>query len=302
VSGRFDGGSARGKFSAHVALDGLDLNVPLVGRKPIRATGGLLDFTGEAANGKVDITHIDLPFAAEAEALAAAAGAVVDRAVVGLRVRGNLRQLTLSGDVDVGSAHVRADALKKSFGGKMRSQISPFNVEKHKQARIGAGARVSANRELTCLKTLFNRCIDWRKFEAESPVRRVKLLKEPKNRLRFLSVEEESRLVAAASEPHRTIILVGIHSGLRIESEALKLTWPDVYLKRGDLTDSSGCIREERRNTHYSNECCPEGCIWKPLGSSPKCGGSGFSMLEGRQERTSDSVCSHSLYNRMPAC
>jgi hypothetical protein len=41
------------------------------------------------------------------------------------------------------------DQLKKSFGGKMRSQISPFNVEKHKQARIAENAKVSANRENT---------------------------------------------------------------------------------------------------------------------------------------------------------
>lgn len=128
------------------------------------------------------------------------------------------------------------EQLRLSFYGKNLSEIHPFLVEKHKQARIGAGARVSANRELTCLKTLFNRCIDWRKFEGENPVRRVKLVKEPKNRLRFLSVEEERQLVAAASEPLRTIILVGIHSGLRIESEALKLTWSDFDLKRGDLT------------------------------------------------------------------
>jgi len=128
------------------------------------------------------------------------------------------------------------ERLRLSFRCKNLSEIHPFLVEKHKQARIEAGARVSSNRELTCLKTMFNRCIDWRKFEGENPVRRVKLIKEPKNRLRFLSVEEERRLIAAASEPLRTIILVGIHSGLRIESEALQLTWSDVDLKRGDLT------------------------------------------------------------------
>ena len=42
------------------------------------------------------------------------AGATVDRATVALRVKGNSRQLVLSGDVDVASAHVRTDALKSS--------------------------------------------------------------------------------------------------------------------------------------------------------------------------------------------
>jgi hypothetical protein len=116
VSGRLDGASARGKFNAQVALDNLDVQVPLVGRKPVRAAGGTIEIAGDVASGKVDVTRIDVPFVAEAEALAAAAGATVDRAAVALRVRGNSRQLTLSGDVDVASAHVRASALKKSGG------------------------------------------------------------------------------------------------------------------------------------------------------------------------------------------
>jgi hypothetical protein len=117
VSGRLDGASARGKFNAHVALDSLDVHVPLVGKKPVHAAGGLIDVTGDIATGKLDITRIDVPVAAEAEALTAAPGATVDRAMVALRVRGNSRQLALSGDVDVGSAHVRADALKGGGGG-----------------------------------------------------------------------------------------------------------------------------------------------------------------------------------------
>jgi hypothetical protein len=54
--------------------------------------------------------------------------------------------------------------LKQSFAGKMLSQIHPFNVEKHKQSRIPEGARISANRELSCLRNLFYRCIEWNKF------------------------------------------------------------------------------------------------------------------------------------------
>jgi hypothetical protein len=55
------------------------------------------------------------------------------------------------------------DQLRKSFKGKMLSEIHPFNVEKHKQARIAADAKIAANRELYCLKNLFYRCIEWNK-------------------------------------------------------------------------------------------------------------------------------------------
>jgi integrase len=42
--------------------------------------------------------------------------------------------------------------------------------------------------------------------------------------------------MAASSEPLRTIILVGIYSGLRIEPEALTLRWKNVDFKRRELT------------------------------------------------------------------
>ena len=90
------------------------------------------------------------------------------------------------------------DQLKKSFGGRMLSQIHPFNVEKHKQARIAEDAKVAANREISCLRNLFYRCMEWGKFEGANPAKQSKgnqagrLTKEPLTRLRFLSQEEEN--------------------------------------------------------------------------------------------------------------
>jgi len=128
VSGRLDGTNARGKFTGHVALDRVDVFVPLVGKKPIHSAGGLIDVTGDIATGKVDVTRVDVAFATEAEALAATAGATVDRAIVALRVRGNTRQLALTGDVDVVSAHVKASTLKGggSKGGGGGASKSPL--------------------------------------------------------------------------------------------------------------------------------------------------------------------------------
>jgi len=82
----------------------------------VHSAGGEIAVAGEAASEKLEITRVDLPVYAEAERLTAAPGATVDRATVALRVLGNQRQLAVSGNVDIGSAHVRADALKKSGG------------------------------------------------------------------------------------------------------------------------------------------------------------------------------------------
>jgi integrase len=120
----------------------------------------------------------------------------------------------------------------------MLSQIHPFLIEKHKQARVESGHRVAINRELAALSTLFGRAIEWNAFEGSNPVKvgRVRKLKEELNRLRFLSEEEECRLLETSSEPYRTIYLLGIYAGLRIRAEALTLKWENVDFERKQIT------------------------------------------------------------------
>jgi len=126
--------------------------------------------------------------------------------------------------------------LLKFFGGKSLSGVHPFLIEKYKVKRLNDGAKVSVNRELSCLKNIFNRCIEWKKFEGANPVKGIQMVKETRGRLRWLDYDEEDRLLAAASEPARTIVLVGIYSGLRVKSEALTLKKVDVDFRLRTLT------------------------------------------------------------------
>jgi integrase len=126
--------------------------------------------------------------------------------------------------------------LQKSFAGKRLSQICTLDVERHKRKRIDEGARVRPNREIALLRNLFNRCTEWGLFEGENPTSTVEDLKEPKQRLRYLEYEEEIRLLEAAPEPLRSLIILGINTGFRIRSEALSLRWIDVDFRRNMLT------------------------------------------------------------------
>jgi len=126
--------------------------------------------------------------------------------------------------------------LLKFFGGKKLGVIHPFLIEKYKRRRLNDGAKVAVNRELSCLKNIFNRCIEWKKFEGGNPVKGIQMVKETRGRLRWLDYDEEDSLLAAASEPARTIILVGIYSGLRVRSEALTLKKVDIDLQQRTLT------------------------------------------------------------------
>lgn len=106
-----------------------------------------------------------------------------------------------------------------------------------------------ANRELAVLKSLYNRCKEWKLFEGENPVTSVKLLKEPRQRLRFLEPEEEDRLLAECAEPLRTLILVGTNCGLRFKSEALTLRWEDIDAVRRTVTDQASYAKSGQTRT-----------------------------------------------------
>src|SRR5262249_44439436 len=112
-----------------------------------------------------------------------------------------------------------------------RRRTSPTPDQSRRQ-----GARES---RAGCAQEPISRCLEWHLFEGENPVTSVKLTKEPRQRLRFLEAVEEARLLAACAEPLRTMVLVGIHCGLRLKSEALTLRWADVDFGRRQLTVQS---------------------------------------------------------------
>jgi integrase len=125
--------------------------------------------------------------------------------------------------------------LKRSFAGKRLSELHPFLIEKHRRIRLEAGAKVMPNRELSVLRAIFNRAVALGTYEGDDPVKAVKRLKESEGRTRFLEPAEETALLAALGEPHRTLVLVGLHAGLRVRAEALSLTWESIDLRRGLL-------------------------------------------------------------------
>ena len=128
------------------------------------------------------------------------------------------------------------ERLRAVFGNRRLGELSPFDLERYKRGRIEAGVLVMVNRELQCLRSLYNRCAEWGLYEGSNPAAHVKPLRESPGRLRFLEPQEEARLLAAAPEPLRSMITVGIHGGVRLVSEGLTLRWADVDLRRNLMT------------------------------------------------------------------
>ncbi len=117
------------------------------------------------------------------------------------------------------------------FAGKSLAEITPQSIEQYKSERIRAVAPATVNKELACLKCMFNKAISWGKFN-DNPVRKVKLLKEDNKRIRYLEREEIRRLIDSCALHLRPIVIVAVFTGMR-KSEILGLKWQNIDIERG---------------------------------------------------------------------
>jgi len=89
---------------------------------------------------------------------------------------------------------------------------------------------------------------EWAWLEA-SPVRRVRRLREPRGRVRFLAEEERARLLQACRASHNRalypLVVLALATGAR-KMELLQLTWRDVNLQRATITLQHTKNRERR--------------------------------------------------------
>ncbi len=123
--------------------------------------------------------------------------------------------------------------LKKHFSGKYLNEITSKDIEQYKADRLSEVTPSTVNRGLACLKSMYNRAIEWELTES-NPASRVKLLRENNKRMRFLEKEEIARLLDSCNPRLKPIIIVALNTGMR-KSEILNLKWQDYDFSRGIL-------------------------------------------------------------------
>jgi len=138
--------------------------------------------------------------------------------------------------------------LSKSFSGKTLNQISPFDIERYKIERkkvvSNRGNQIkesTINRELSCLKNMFNKAINWEMAE-NNPVNKVKLFKEKPEPIRPISDDEFNALYKEANINLKPILIIAINTGLRLR-EILNLKWNDIEFNHRYLN-----VREAKNN------------------------------------------------------
>jgi integrase len=125
--------------------------------------------------------------------------------------------------------------LTATFGTKKLNELTPWHIEQYKKARKETGlAPVTINLEVTLLKGMLNKARTWGKL-TENPGKEVKLLKGVKERIRFLSEEEEVQILSACQPSLRRLVPVGLLTGFR-RQELTSLRPQDVDLEQGTVS------------------------------------------------------------------
>ena len=119
------------------------------------------------------------------------------------------------------------------FGGMRLGEIGPRQIERYKAVKLKTLRRKTINNHLTVLRRMFSLAQEWGVIES---VPRVRWLKAERPEIRFLSFGEAERLLAVSrpSPQWHTMILVALHTGLRL-GELIGLQWKDLDLKGGQL-------------------------------------------------------------------
>ena len=135
----------------------------------------------------------------------------------------------------------RVRPLIAAFKGKKLAEVSPIAIEKYKRDRLNFITRLgttlsatSVNRELELLSRIFSLAFDIGTVET-NPCARVRKLRIDNQRNRYLSADEESRLIAQLIDRRahlKPLVVVALGTGLR-RGELSTLQWKHVDFARG---------------------------------------------------------------------
>ena len=117
----------------------------------------------------------------------------------------------------------------KLTGNKPAEQVTLSDVETYRSIRKNKVKAATINREVGNIRRVFSLAKSNKRIKY-NPLEDLKPLKAENPTKRFLEREEEKKLIDAAPDTMKAIIITAIHTGMR-ESEIKKLKWNDVFLR-----------------------------------------------------------------------
>lgn len=132
------------------------------------------------------------------------------------------------------------------FGEKLLAEITPKSLAAYKtQRRIEGAAPATTNKELQLVRHAFNLTIREWEWCRNNPMHKVSMEPVHNQVDRWLTADEETRLLNASPVWLREIIIFALNTGMR-QGEILALKWQDVDFCRGTLVVMKSKNRERR--------------------------------------------------------
>jgi integrase len=116
---------------------------------------------------------------------------------------------------------------------KTLDQINRRLIDAMTEARLATGvSNATVNRTLEVLRAILNKAVNEWEWLDKAP--KIRMLKEPKRRVRFLTHAEAKRLLAELPEHLSDMAAFSLHTGLR-RNNVIGLTWQQVDIKERRL-------------------------------------------------------------------
>lgn len=123
------------------------------------------------------------------------------------------------------------DNFYKVIGNKPAESVTLSDIEKYRSARKNEVKNNSINREVGNIRRMFSLAKSNKKLKV-NPCDDLKTLRIEHAAKRFLTKEEERKLLKECNPVLRAIIIVALQTGMRC-SEIKNLKWSDVYMEAG---------------------------------------------------------------------
>jgi len=130
--------------------------------------------------------------------------------------------------------YFRAQALRKVFKGKLMSDLTPFMIEKYKMIRAKDVAKNTVNKDLILGKQVYEKAIEWEKYNGENPFDKATKfkIKKPKKPGSLSPEEVKAIRDEIKHSVKRDMVDFDFNTGWRI-SEIRNLKHKDVDLHNG---------------------------------------------------------------------
>lgn len=160
--------------------------------------------------------------------------------------------------------------LADKFGGMYLDQITREQLSDFENWRRGMGASSpTIRRDLACLSSILTSCEEWDWIEDGKNIvpgylkRRAKRgLKESPPRTRYLTHDEEDKILDKATAIVRQAIMLSIDTGLR-QQELFSLTWAQIDLSRNVIATTTKTKSGRRRIVPFTSRSAHFLAQWK---------------------------------------